>query len=77
MKMNNIILIISIISFYYLFHEFLDLGCLNHRLLKILLELVVILFMMILVKYQEEMKEITDWDAKQKKIFDFFRKNGK
>ena len=77
MKMNNIILIISIISFYYLFHEFLDLGGLNHRLLKILLELVVILFVMILVKYQEEMKEITDWDAKQKKIFDFFRKNGK
>ena len=77
MKINNIILIISIISFYYLINQFLALGGLNHRLLKILLELVLVLFVMILVKYQVEMKEVTDWDSNQKKNFNFIKKNGK
>lgn len=77
MKMSNIILIISIISFYYLLNQFLDLGGLNHRLLKILLELVLVLFVMILMKYEGEIKEITNWDHKQKKIVDFFKMNGK
>lgn len=77
MKKSNIILIISIISFYYLINQFLDLGGLNHRLLKILLELIVVLFVMIMVKYQDQMKEITDWDSNQKKIVDFFKRNGK
>ena len=77
MKKSNIILIISIISFYYLINQFLDLGGLKHRLLKILLELIVVLFVMIMVKYQDQMKEITDWDSNQKKIVDFFKRNGK
>ena len=75
MKLNNIVLIISIVSFYYLLNQFLDLGGLNHQLLKILLELIVVLFIMILLKYQMEIKDITDFDKKQKKIMDFFKKN--
>lgn len=77
MKCNNIILIISVFAFYYLLNQFFDLGGLNHQLLVILLKLIIVLFIMILIKYQEEIKEITDFDNNQKKIMDFFRKNGK
>ena len=77
MKLNDLVLITSVASFYFLLNQFMDLGGLNHQLLKILLELIIILFVMVLLKYQDEIKEITDFDKTQKKISDFFKKNGK
>lgn len=77
MKINNIVLLVSIVSFYYLFNQFVDMGGLNHYLLKILLEFIFVLFIMILLKYENEIKEITDFDVYQKKILDYFKKNGK
>jgi len=77
MKFINIMMIVSIVSIYYLINQFLELGGSNYRLLKILLELIVVLFIMILLKYQMEIKEITDFDKNQKKIMNFFKKNGK
>ena len=77
MKFNNIILIISVFSLYYLINQFFDLGGMNHQLLIILLKLIIVLFIMILMKYKEEIKEITDFDNNQKKILDFFKKTGK
>ena len=77
MKPNNILLIISIVSFYYLLNKFLELDGLKHQLLKILLELILVLFLMILLKYQDEIKEITEFEKNQKKICDFFKRNGK
>ena len=77
MKITNVIFIISLCSFYYLLNQFLELGGLSHRLLKILFELLIVLFIMIILKYQNEIKEISDWDKNQKKILDYFTKNGK
>ena len=76
MKLNNILLVVSVVSFYYLLNKFLELDGLKHQLLKILLELILVLFLMILLKYQEEIKEITEYEKNQKKICDFFKKNG-
>ena len=39
MKLNNIVLLASIVSFYYLINQFLDLGGLNHYLLKIIIRI--------------------------------------
>ena len=77
MKLNNILLVVSVVSFYYLLNKFLELDGLKHQLLKILLELILVLFLMILLKYQEEIKEITQYEKNQKKICDFFKRNGK
>ena len=77
MKLNNIMLIVSIVCFYYLINQFLELGGVNFPILKILLELIVVLFILILLKYQMEIKEITDYNKNQKTIMDFFKKNGK
>ncbi len=77
MKLNNIVLLVSLSSFYYLVNKFFDQGGLEHKLLKTLLELIIVLFFMILLKYQDEIKQITDFDKNQKKICDFFKKNGK
>lgn len=76
MKLNNILLVVSVVSFYYLLNKFLELDGLKHQLLKILLELILVLFLMILLKYQEEIKEITEYEKNQKKICDFFKRNG-
>lgn len=77
MKINNIVLLASVVSFYYLINQFLDFGGLNHYLLKILFELIIVVFIMILLKYDNEIKEITDFDVYQKKIKDYFKPNGK
>ena len=77
MKLENIFLIISIALFYYLINKFLELGGWNHQLLKILVQLILVLFWMLLMKYKNEIKEITEYDKYQKKIYDFFQKNGK
>ena len=77
MKLNNILLVVSVVSFYYLLNKFLELDGLKHQLLKILLELILVLFLMILLKYQEEIKEITQYEKNQKKICDFFKRNEK
>ncbi len=77
MKFNEIFIIISILCFYHLTNEFIEAGGMDYNLLKIIMELIILLFIMILYKYKEEIKRALYFDKCQKKIDDFFSKNGK
>ena len=72
MKYYHIFIIILILLFYSRFNLFIDLGGFNFPLLKILMELIIIIFVLVLVKYKEELKEITKFDKFQRKIEDYF-----
>ena len=75
MKFNQIFLVICILAFYHLSNQFMELGGMNHELLKLLLELVFLLFIMILFKYQEEIKKVIYFDKCQRKIDELLTKN--
>ena len=68
---------ICIFCFYHLTGQFMSLGGMDFNLLKIIMELIILLFIMIIFKYKEEIKSATHFDTCQKKIEDFFSKNGK
>lgn len=76
MKFNQIFLVISILAFYHLANHFVELGGMNHELLKLLMELVLLLFIMILFKYQDEIKKVIYFDTCQRKIDEFLTKKG-
>ena len=76
MKFNQIFLVISILAFYHLANHFVELGRMNHELLKLLMELVLLLFIMILFKYQDEIKKVIYFDTCQRKIDEFLTKKG-
>ena len=48
----------------------------EHELLKLLMELVFLLFIMILFKYQDEIKKVIYFDKYQRKIDEFLTKKG-
>lgn len=77
MKYYHMFLLILIILFYSRFNAFIDIGGMNFPLLRILIELILIIFLLILIKYKEELKEITKIDKFQKKIEDYFREKEK
>ena len=77
MKYYHIILIILILLFYSRFNEFTYIGGFDFPLLKILMELILIVFLLILIKYKEELKEMTKFEKFQRKIEDYFHKKEK
>ena len=77
MKFNQIFLVISILAFYHLANHFVELGGMNHELLKLLMELVLLLFIMILFKYQDVIKKVIYLDACQKKMMNSLLKRDK
>ena len=68
MKITNCLILIGIYLFFYLFHNFEELGGMHYPLLKILIELIALLFVLILLKYKKNLKEITNVEYYQKKI---------
>ena len=48
----------------------------NHEHLKLLMEIVFLLFIMILFKYQDEIKKVIYFDKYQRKIDEFLTKKG-
>ena len=76
MKFNQIFLVISILAFYHLANHFVELGGMNHELLKLLMELVLLLFIMISFKYQDEIRKVIYFDTCQRKIDEFLTKKG-
>lgn len=77
MKYYHIILLILILLFYSRFNEFIDVGGFDFPLLRILMELILIVFLLVLIKYKEELKEITKFEKFQRKIEDYFHKEEK
>jgi len=77
MKFIHIFLFSSFVIFYYLFNEFLDLGGMNFRLLKVLMELILLLSILILIKYKKDLNEMTNFDKYQKTWDNFFHKKNK
>ena len=77
MKFNEIFIITSILCFYHLLNEFIEAGGIDYNLLKIIMELIILLFIMIFYKYKKEIQRAGYFDKCQKKIDDFFSKNWK
>ena len=68
MNINEIFVVICILLFYHLFNEFKDSGGMNFNLLKLIVEMIILLFKMILFKYKEEIKEVIHFDKCQQKL---------
>ena len=77
MNFNEIFIVVCILIFYHLLREFSDLGGMNFSLLKKLIELIILLFIMVLYKYKEEIKTLIYYDKCQRKLEEFLKKNGK
>ena len=77
MKYYHSILLILILLFYSRFNAFTEIGGFDFPLLRILMELILIIFLLILIKYKEELKEITKFEKFQKKIEYYFHKKEK
>ena len=77
MKLMQIFLLICLMSIFGLMNEFFDLGGMNFKLLKIIVELLMILFIMIMVEYKDELLQIIKYDKNQKQIDQYFQKEKK
>ena len=77
MKLMQIFLLICLMSIFGLMNEFFDLGGMNFKLLKIIVELLMILFIMIMVKYKDELLQMIKYDKNQKQIDQYFQKEKK
>ena len=77
MNFDEIFIIVCILVFYYLSRKFIDLGGMNFNLLKKIMELIILLFLMILFKYKEEIKRAIKYDKCQRKLEEFLKRNGK
>ena len=73
----QIFLLICLMSIFGLMNEFFDLGGMNFKLLKIIVELIMILFIMIMVKYKDELLQIIKYDKNQKQMEHYFQKEKK
>ena len=77
MNINEIFVVVCILLFYHLFNKFKNSGDMNFNILKLIMEMIILLFMMILMKYKEEIKEVIHYDKYQKKLDEFLKNNGK
>ena len=68
MNINEIFIIECILLFYHLFNKFKNSGGMNFNHLKLIIEMIILLFMMILMKYREEIKEMIHYDKCQQKL---------
>ena len=75
MKKLHYFLIISILIFYYLCNEFIDSGGKAFPLLKIILKLIILFFILVMLCFRDDIKEITQLDKFKKKIDDYYKKN--
>ena len=74
MKIVQIILIFGIIFLYNLIYMFLEQGGMQYPLLKILFEMILIVFLMVLYRYKKEIAGLLKLiDEKQKKIDDYYK----
>ena len=67
---------ICILCFYHLTSQFMSLGGMDFNLLKIIMELIILLFIMIIFKYKEEIKSAIHFDTCQKRSKISFLKTG-
>ena len=74
MKIKNICLLLGILIFYSLVADFIELGGLKFPLLKKLMQMIVLLFLLIFMKYQKSVNDIVKYDKLQKKIDDYLNK---
>ena len=74
MNTNQFWLIVFFIMFYYLFNLFVDNGGMKYPLLKILSQLIMLLFLMILFSYKTDFLKLIQIDKFQKKIDDYYKK---
>ena len=76
MNINEIFIVVCILLFYHLFNEFKNSGGMNFDLLKLIMEMIILLFMMILMKYKVEIKGEIHYDKFQQKLDEFLIRNG-
>ena len=68
------ILIVAILEFYCLMKEFIDNGGMNFKLLKIIMQLIILLFALILLNYRTDFIKYLKEDSFQRKIEHYFKK---
>ena len=74
MKIVQIILIFGIIFLYNLIYMLVEQGGMQYPLLKILFEMSLIVFLMVLYRYKKEIAGLLKLiDEKQKKIDDYYK----
>ena len=73
----QIFLLICLMSFFGLMSEFFDFGGTNFKFLRIIVELLMILLIMIMVKYKDELLQMIKYDKNQKQIEQYFQKKEK
>ena len=73
MNIMNALVLIGILMFYNLLSDFISLGGMTYPLLKLLMELIILLFLMILLKFKKNVLEIIYYDKFQKKIEDYYK----
>ena len=59
--------VLSMIEFYFLVQEFIDNGGMNFKLLKIIMETNILLFILILLNYRKDIMEFFKEDPLEKK----------
>ena len=68
------ILLVAIFEFYCLIKEFIDNGGMNFKLLKIIMQMIMLLFALILLNYRKDLIKYLKEDSLQRKIEYYFKK---
>ena len=74
MNSNQFLLIVFLILFNYLFNLFVDNGGMKYPFLKILNQLIMLFFLMILFSFKTDFLKLIQIDKFQKKIDDYYKK---
>ena len=77
MNFDEIFIMVCILVFYHLSREFIEIGGMNFNLLKKIMELIILLFLMVLSNYKEEIKRTIQYDKCQRKLEEYLKKNRK
>lgn len=76
MKFTQIILLCLIFFFLFSLNDFIEKGGMKHKLLSLIIEMIIILFVLIMIKYKKEL-QFLKVDIYQKKIEEYFKKETK
>ena len=68
------ILLVAIFEFYCLIKEFIDKGGMNFKLLKIIMQMIMLLFALILLNYRKDLIKYLKEDYLQRQIEHYFKK---
>jgi len=74
MKYNEIFIAIYVLAFYHLANEFIDFSGMKFKLLKLIMEIIMLLFIMILYKYKKEIKNVIYFDTWRRKFDEYITK---